>query len=233
MRAKALDKSRYHHKTKTELPSELFSFNTMMGEIILADVSLKNVTIMTPAMEARLSARSGPYQTDSMHGVTQEGLFKDINLTMTSGYCPDLGRNVPMVVSCLFGMKDEHYKAHFLVVFGALWKTAPTLDVFCKEFPGMTCDLSAAEQKGFTSALRDFCNVEESTNICLDGIYGFCTVHYKRNVDKFRSSHNCPPEHKDYFKEVALKLATDISLQEYKSLSSQLLRRVPDRKSVV
>lgn len=227
IRAKALDKSRRNHKTKTELPSELFSFNTVMGETIIADVSLNNVTVMTPAMEARLSARSGPYQTDSIHGVTQEGLFRDINLTMTSGYDPDLERHVPMVVSCLFGMKEEDYKAHFMVMFRALWKPAPTLEVFYKEFPGMTCDLSAAEQKGFTSALREYCNVEEASKIYLDGIYGFCMVHYKRNVDKFRSSRNCPPEHKDYFKEIALKLTTDITFKEYKILSSQLLRRVP------
>ncbi|KAK5822183.1 hypothetical protein F5H01DRAFT_363404 [Linnemannia elongata] len=91
----------------------------------------------------------------------------------------------------------------------------------------MTCDLSAAEQQGFVLAVRDFCNVPEPTPVNLEGIYGFCSVHFKRNAWKFSKSPDCPSEHKEYFLSTTNRLLEKLPVEEYKSITTALKERIP------
>ncbi|KAK5808611.1 hypothetical protein F5H01DRAFT_396470 [Linnemannia elongata] len=219
-------------KTKTfDGIAGLLSFNTRVNKKVIAaispDTNNGHVIIQTDAMRSRLVARDSCLMTDSIHGVITEAPYRDINITMTSGYSRPLKRTLPMVVSFLLGMSKYHYKAHFLVVFQTLWESKPTLEVFSKEFPGMTCDLSAAEQQGFVLAVRDFCNVPEPTPVNLEGIYGFCSVHFKRNAWKFSKSPDCPSEHKEYFLSTTNRLLEKLPVEEYKSITTALKERIP------
>ncbi|KAF9536507.1 hypothetical protein EC957_010606, partial [Mortierella hygrophila] len=224
-RIRSVKISKAEQKTKTfDGIAGLLSFNARMGKKVIVAISPDtengHVIIRTDAMRSRLIARDSCLMTDSIHGVITELPYRDINITMTSGYSRSLKRTLPMVVSFLLGMSMYHYKAHLLVVFQTLWDSKPTLEVFSNEFPGMTCDLFTAEHQGFVLAVKEFCNVLEPSPVKLEGIYGFCSVHSKRNARKFAKSSECPPEHKDYFLSATNRLLEKLSVEEYKSITT-------------
>ncbi|KAF9922969.1 hypothetical protein FBU30_006897, partial [Linnemannia zychae] len=63
-------------------------------------------------------------------------------------------------------------------------------------FPGMTCDFSEGLRTGFELAIREFCRVDDNEEVSLEGLYGLCTVHYKRSIERVKQNGSVIPADK-------------------------------------
>jgi hypothetical protein len=137
-----------------------------------------HIVLMTPFMQDRLRERNSSFQTDTIEGFLFDEHCPTANVTMTSGFCPLLNHNIPLVISLLMGKSATHYAAHFAVILRALemptdiafWESDPD-----KSFPGTTCDFSDAKRCGFEKALRKHCTISSEEEADLDRFYRCCT----------------------------------------------------------
>ena len=169
-------------------------------------------------------------QSDSIHGWIVDGKHNDVNLTVTSTFCPAIKRTVPVLISVMHGKSSVHYEQHFL----ALLRSLPyaTWDDFQENFPGMTCDFSDALRIGFEDALRNFYHIAAETNITLERFYRFCHVHYKRSLTRVRRNHGIIPaaEENEFYKLglCLLEVETESKLED---VVQKILRQYPNSKN--
>lgn len=129
-------------------------------------------------------------QSNSVHGWIVDSKHNDVNLTITSTFCPVIERTVPVLISVMYGKSAVHYEQHFLTL---LWSLSyATWDDFQENFPGMTCDFSNALCIGFEQALQTFYSITEA-DLALECFYWFCQVHYKQSLTQVHWNHGVIP----------------------------------------
>ena len=119
------------------------------------------------------------FQTDSLEGWVQDEEYQAMTVTITAAYSKVLERHAPVLLSVTYRRTAEHYKAHFDVFLKKLGYSI--FDEFKNTFPGMICDFSQAEKKGFKlSILSLFGNeISDINEIDIERYYKFCIMHFK------------------------------------------------------
>ena len=196
------------------------------------------IVIATESMQERCRVGTHPFQTDTLEGTVDSVYFPgQINVTMTSTWCPIVDGQVPVLVSILYGKSTESYKAHFKYLFDFFVdgkKDMSTIEEFCEMFPGNTCDFSEAERKGFFAALDDIIQSEYGstmTSEMKEQLYRYCEVHFKKNLEKAASiSKAVDPSRKDEFKSRCLELLTIHSFNDFAESIQGIYKDFPDTK---
>lgn len=169
-------------------------------------------------------------QSDSIHGWIVDGKHNDMNLTVTSTFCPAIKRTVPVLISVMHGKSSVHYEQHFLALLQSL--PYATWDDFQENFPGMTCDFSDALWIGFKDALQNFYHIAAETNITLERFYRFCHVHYKHSLTRVHWNHGVIPaaEENEFYK-LGLCLLEVETESELEDVVQKILRQYPNSKN--
>ncbi|GJJ70541.1 hypothetical protein EMPS_02890 [Entomortierella parvispora] len=236
-----------HGKTTDNL-GELANLESKLGFHFLQSHSLEakagHICVQTEFLRQRCRGPLTHMQTDSFHGAVFEIHIKDANITCTVAYCAFAAKVIPIVISVLFGKSAEHYKRHFSVVLQSL--EYKSWEEFDDNFPGMTCDFSDAERKGFQAAIAEHYNVSVDI-VSLEGHYQFCTVHYRRSLRRVcREASVIPAARSDEFYFIAESLTREgMTLVEFEESVAYLLEQFPrarnwiawymnaDRKSLI
>src|SRR5690349_15987286 len=182
------------HKQPTSTIGMLASFEQRIETKIIVSSSFAaedgHIILMTPFQQQRLSDNHSAVQTDTIEGFVVDTDCPVANVTMTTGFCAVLDRNIPFCISLLMGKTAAHYAAHFKTVFRFMEMPTDLL-LWTDSFPGNTCDFSDAERAGFELALRNHCNVATESSINIDQFYKCCSVTFQKNTlasDAERSS---------------------------------------------
>lgn len=128
------------------------------------------------------------FSTDSIEGFVESRFFKgEINVTMTSTWCPVLRTQAPVLISILCRKSSNSYGIHWDLFFPFAGKNSSSLDEFYDSFPGNTSDFSEAIKSSFMSSVDKFCH-EKFQRLLSDkqkrDLYRYCAVHYLRNVNR-------------------------------------------------
>jgi hypothetical protein len=128
------------------------------------------------------------FSTDSIEGFVESRFFKgEINVTMTSTWCPVLCTQAPVLISVLCQKSSNSYSIHWDLFFPFAGKNSTSLDEFYESFPGNTSDFSEAIKSSFMSSVDKFCH-EKFQRLLSDqqkrDLYRYCGVHYLRNVNR-------------------------------------------------
>ena len=169
-------------------------------------------------------------QSDSVHGWILDSKHNDVNMTITSTFCPVIERTVPVLISVMYGKSAVHYEQHFLALLRSL--SYATWDDFQENFPGMTCDFSDALRIGFEQALQTFYGIKEEADLALERFYRFCQVHYKRSLTRVRRNHGIiPPAEENDFYNLGLRLLEVKTKPEFDEVIETIRNRFPNTKN--
>ena len=91
-----------------------------------------------------------PIETDTLEGKCKAIYHQnEMNITVTSTWCSIRKKQVPVMVTILFGKSKEAYDVHWSAFFQHYASNKETIDQFFHEFPGNTSDFSDALRLGF------------------------------------------------------------------------------------
>jgi hypothetical protein len=112
--------------------------------------------------------------------------FKNGYLLTTSMYCEELGRWIPVLLTCLRGLSKENYATHFVTLFKQFLVDSITedkRDTLCQQ----VVDYSAAQRKGFIKAYLEVFNKSdpEQASRVLKG----CHEHFQSQVTRVKRNH--------------------------------------------
>lgn len=209
---------------------QLAAMEEILGFCFIRSSSIRSVdghiSIQIPFVQQHCQDIVSSMQTDSVHGIITDDHFSDINVTITSAYCPVLQRTVPLLMSILFGTKTEHYQRHFEALLQSLpynnWAD------FDKNFPGMTCDFAEGQRLGFQAAVVKHFGITADQFIP-ERHFGFCAVHWERSVVRIRRNGAIIPPTKEwefYQRAMALTSST-LSASELEESIDQLVKSFP------
>jgi hypothetical protein len=93
----------------------LATFEDRLHVNIIASSSMSasngHIALVTPKMQSILQDAPSPIQTDSIEGFLVDEYCPNINVAMSTCFCPIVNRNVPICITILFGKTSEHYAA--------------------------------------------------------------------------------------------------------------------------
>ena len=192
-----------------------------------------HIIMQTAFMKTRLSARESSLETDSVEGFIEDEHCSTVNLAITSGYCPTVNRNVPLLLSILFGKSAAHYEQHFSWLFKTMDMSYNFEEWSNDEngFPGNTCDFSDAERSGFEAAIRTYCSIIADTPLDFNMHFRCCNVHFKRTLSRIaRNAAVIPPsKEKEFYQAVSELLSID-NLSKFNESVESLNQQYPKAK---
>jgi len=189
-------------------------------------------SIQTSCMRKKIikTLTESSFQTDSVHSWIRDPYHKDVNVTITSTYCQKLKRTVIVLITVMYGKTEAQYEFHFLAFLRSLHY--PTWDDFQRDFPGMTCDFSDAQRKGFENALRKLFAIPAEDDLYLERFFRFCQVHYKRSLTRVRRNHAIiPPAEEHEFYRLGILLLEVKTKPEFDEIVQEIFQRYPNIKN--
>jgi hypothetical protein len=150
------DKSQISSELNNKLRQSVWSFTRRQGFLTVSASFLpgeEHFSFQTRWMAARLISRDldgQVYQGGLLSDATYR-FFENGYLLITSMYCEELGRWIPVLLSCMQGLSETNYKTHFTTLFKQFQADLITEDernTLCQQ----VVDYSAAQRKGFISA---------------------------------------------------------------------------------
>lgn len=94
----------------------------------------------------------------------------------------------------MFGRSAAHYADHFgILLDGIGYKDYSD---FKEKFPGNISDFSLGEKSGWEQAIRSVFGISNEEELALEQTYKCCGVHFRRSVQRVKSSHRLVPRHK-------------------------------------
>jgi hypothetical protein len=135
------DKVLREAQTRNEI-SELASLQALLGFAFMRSESTStyngHYSIQTDFLREWSSSITTELQSDTTYGIISDNIFKNVNVTFTSAFCPVIERTIPVTMTIMFGQTKEHYMAHFLVVLESLGYES--FEEYNRRFPGMIAD---------------------------------------------------------------------------------------------
>jgi hypothetical protein len=120
--------------------------------------------------------------------------FKNGFLLTTSMYSEELGRWIPVLLTCLCGLSKENYETQFRTLFKQFWVDSITeeeQDTLCRQ----VVDYSATQRKGFIKAYLEVFNKsdpEQASQLCKG-----CHEHFWVQVTRVKGNCSMVMAHED------------------------------------
>ena len=168
------------------------------------------------------------FQTDTLERWIHDCDYNSMSVTVTSCYSKLLGKHVPVLMSITFGRTAEHYQAHFEVLFRSLaYKEG--FDEFKARFPGNISDFSEGERAGFEKAVRSVFDIPNDTDIDMEELYTFCTVHFKRSAARVKNNGTVVPIQKqEIFQDcIDTWLKEETTAEDFVEAKNKLIKHCP------
>jgi hypothetical protein len=157
---------------------------------------------------------------------------------MTSTWCPVRQTQVAVLITILNNKDYKSYMIHWRHLFEIYGHNRHRLRdpvnpaaSFHDGWPGNTSDFSEALFKGFFESMDEFCEKkygETLTKPEKSDLYGFCSVHFKRNLYRTANiSAAVDVRRKEYFIRETLTLLTETSKVACTSKVRKLLHEFP------
>ncbi|XXQ31559.1 Uncharacterized protein PBTT_02017 [Plasmodiophora brassicae] len=234
-----IDRVKYYRSKIVERPDSsmagLYTYERDCVERIFPFISVLGFVIQTNFMRERLKARESALQSDSIEklhiiGASRDA-YRNATITMTTGHCPLLQRNIPVLISLLYGKSADHYAFHFDSLFQSM-QMPRNLDEWGDTFPGNTCDFSDAERAGFETALREYCSIPDDVDVHMERYYRFCEVHFKRTLSRVTNNHALVPssEQKACYKNL-VSLLKQTDPESFADRVEGIVRKYPKLKA--
>lgn len=165
----------------------------------------EHFTFQTQWMAERLMDR------DEKNEVYRGGLLSDVTykffengyLLTTSMYCEDLMRWIPVQLTWLRGLKESHYKCHFVTLLKQFFK--PSITKHEREILSrQVVDFSMAQKEGFVQAYMEVFGESDRSRVMrmLKG----CQEHFCQQVTRVKRNSKIIPPHL----EVSMSFFTEI-----------------------
>ncbi|EGF98028.1 uncharacterized protein MELLADRAFT_96237 [Melampsora larici-populina 98AG31] len=153
-----------------------------------------HMTFQTPWMAEQFLAREedgGVYSGGLLSDVTYK-FFANGYLMTTSMYQSVIHRWIPIQLTWLYGLSEEHYVAHFQALMKQI-KDAQLLPAERDILVRQVVDFSAAQKNGFIRAYMDVFDVTDRAQ-ALGKLRG-CQEHFRASVTRIRRNLNVIPRH--------------------------------------
>ena len=168
------------------------------------------------------------FQTDTLERWIHDCDYNSMSVTVTSCYSKLLGKHVPVLMSITFGRTAEHYQAHFEVLFRSLaYKEG--FDEFKARFPGNISDFSEGERAGFEKAVQSVFDIPNDTDISMEELYTFCTVHFKRSAARVKNNGSVVPIQKQKIFQDCIDtwLKEETTAEDFVEAKNKLIKHCP------
>lgn len=143
---------------------------------------------------------------------------------------------MPILVGILWKKDISHYTIYFDHLFDHVFQTVKkekmSMHDFLTKFPGNVSDMSDAIREAYFESLKKHLEVnfpeEEVPDV--DYLYGFCKIHFRRNLDRLcRNKEYIPTDdNSNEFKTIMLELVNNVyNLDEFKAKVSFLIQKYP------
>ncbi len=182
---------------------------TLLGAEILP--SRQHVTYASQQMRDLLKTSVTGFTSDTIEGWVDSVYYRgEINVTMTSTWCPILKSQAPVLFSVLLNKSSKSYELHWDYFFKICGEDASGLDNFYDSYPGNTSDFSEAIRSAYMNSLDSYCLERfrrKMTDEMKRDVYRYCNVHYLRNVHRVGNvSAVVHPDDRDDFIRIATSL---------------------------
>ena len=240
-----------YHRRKTignqginETFAAFLQFLDDLPEKFLLDYELQKphriFTFQTKYMQEVLQELEAGFQSDTIEGIIHDPMYNSstVDLHFTSAYDKLVGRYVPVLISIVFGRTADSFYRHFVHLFSSLSaETNQSWHTFKEQFPGITCDWSAALNKAYNQAILDHTRSlpggENLTESDMQAFFRSCSVHFMRSLLKVVQNAKAIPRGEKVKRFISLvdKLrAQETSYEQFHSTVITLVKEFPHTK---